>query len=99
MRRRARLRRVSERRLILLGQRIDMLAEFEGAGCVARDLVPGVECSGPVDPHEPLTRARGGSIVDRDNVVMVCRAHHSWIHRSPIEAHRLGFLVHSWERA
>ena len=99
LKRRTRLRRVSERRLLLLGQRIEMLAEFEGAGCVARDLVPSVECSGPVDPHEPLTRGRGGSIVDRSNVVMVCRAHHGWIHRTPIEAGRLGLLVHSWERA
>lgn len=97
MKRRKRLRRVSERRLELLGQRIEMLADVDRSGCAAHELVPAVECSGPVDPHEPLTRARGGSITDRENVVMVCRSHHSWIHRHPDESHALGLLVHSWD--
>jgi hypothetical protein len=46
-----------------------------------------------------LTRGRGGSIIDSENVVLVCRAHHGWIHREPVAAGRLGLLVHSWERA
>ena len=36
-----------------------------------------------VDIHEPLTRARGGSIVDVDNSMAVCRMCHDWIHRNP----------------
>jgi hypothetical protein len=99
LKRRKPLRRVSERRLLLLGQRIAMLEGMEWGSCVARDLVSHIECAGPVDPHEPLTRGRGGSIIDSENVVLVCRAHHGWIHREPVAAGRLGLLVHSWERA
>lgn len=51
------------------------------------------------DPHEPLTRTRGGSIVDRDNVRLICRIHHSEIHDTePGWAYELGFLAHSWDR-
>jgi len=50
------------------------------------------------DPHEPLTRARGGSITDPDNVRAVCPPCHQVItDRQPAWAYRLGFLVHSWE--
>jgi hypothetical protein len=50
------------------------------------------------DPHEPLTRARGGSILDRANVRMICRGHHDEIHsKEPDWAYSLGFLVHSWD--
>jgi len=45
-----------------------------------------------VDIHEPLTRARGGSILDPANTVAVCRACHDWIHRHPESATRLGLL-------
>ena len=27
------------------------------------------------DPHEPMTRARGGDILDRDNIRKVCHGH------------------------
>lgn len=100
LKRRKGVRRVSERRLELLGQRIEMLAGFgeNENGCHAAELVPSVACAGPLDPHEPLTRGRGGSITDRANVIWVCRKHHGWLHRNPDEAHRLGLLVHSWEK-
>jgi hypothetical protein len=49
------------------------------------------------DPHEPLTRARGGSVVDPDNVKRICRGHHREIHETePDWAYDLGFLKHSW---
>lgn len=51
-----------------------------------------------VDIHEPLTRARGGSILDVNNTLAVCRQCHIWIHDHPKEAHVLGFLKHSWEK-
>lgn len=51
-----------------------------------------------VDVHEPLTRARGGSILDPDNMRAVCREHHRWIHDHPAEATARGWLVPSWER-
>jgi len=60
--------------------------------------VPG--CHRPsTDAHEPLTRARGGSITDRGNVVAVCRDHHDEIHGEPDWAYAWGFLVHSWDAA
>ena len=49
------------------------------------------------DAHEPLTRARGGSITDPGNVKAVCRPHHDEItFEEPEWAYDLGFLVHSW---
>ena len=52
------------------------------------------QCGGrSVDIHEPLTRARGGSILDPANTVAVCRACHDWIHDNPESATRLGLLA------
>lgn len=92
------MRSVSKRRQRLLRQRSKMLAGVDRSVCEAAELVATIECAGPVDPHEPLSRGRGGSIVDRENVLMVCRRHHSWLHSHPVEAHGLGLLVHSWEK-
>ena len=50
-------------------------------------------CQGrATDIHEPLTRARGGSIVDVDNTLAVCRRCHDWIHDNPAIATELGLL-------
>lgn len=46
----------------------------------------------PHDIHEPLTRARGGSITDPANMIVVCRACHDWIHRNPKLATEVGLL-------
>ncbi|MER6942541.1 HNH endonuclease signature motif containing protein [Nonomuraea sp. NPDC000554] len=51
------------------------------------------------DAHEVLTRARGGSITDPDNIRAVCRPHHDEIGTEPVWAYELGFLRHSWEVA
>ena len=49
------------------------------------------------DAHEPLTRARGGSITDPGNVVAICRPHHDEVtFKEPEWAYELGFLKHSW---
>lgn len=45
-----------------------------------------------VDLHEPLTRARGGSILDPGNTIAVCRGCHRWIHDHPEEATAMGLL-------
>ena len=45
-----------------------------------------------VDIHEPLTRARGGSIVEIDNSIAVCRMCHDWIHHNPQVATDLHLL-------
>jgi hypothetical protein len=53
------------------------------------------------DLHEPLTRARGGSITDRENCIPLCRKHHDDITFRPESelgwAYQLGLLVHSWD--
>jgi hypothetical protein len=54
-------------------------------------------CGGPLDPHEPKTRGRGGDYLDENEVVLLCRDHHDWCHDHPLEATDLGLLVHSWE--
>lgn len=51
----------------------------------------------PVDVHEPLTRARGGSILDPDNALAVCRACHDWIHQHPAAAKDIGLLRSNYD--
>jgi hypothetical protein len=52
------------------------------------------------DAHEPLTRARGGSITDPGNVRAICRPHHRELtDEEPEWGYLLGFLVHSWGAA
>tara|TARA_R110002020_G_scaffold155677_3_gene336895 strand:- start:3044 stop:3415 length:372 start_codon:yes stop_codon:yes gene_type:complete len=51
------------------------------------------QCQGrATDIHEPLMRSRGGSILDLDNTVAVCRRCHNWIHENPAVATELGLL-------
>jgi hypothetical protein len=54
------------------------------------------------DLHEPLPRARGGSITDPGNAVPLCRGHHDMITFRPESelgwAYDLGLLRHSWDR-
>lgn len=45
-----------------------------------------------VDVHEPLTRARGGSILDEANALAVCRRCHDQIGAHPALSLRLGLL-------
>lgn len=48
------------------------------------------------DPHEPLTRARGGSILDRENIRLVCRPHNVMFASDEQPwMYELGFLIHS----
>lgn len=52
------------------------------------------------DLHEPLSRARGGSITDPGNCAPLCRSCHARItDEEPAWAYDLGLLVHSWEVA
>lgn len=44
------------------------------------------------DGHEILTRARGGSATEPENILLVCRNCHDWIHNNPVKAKQLGFL-------
>ena len=54
-------------------------------------------CANPSqDAHEVLSRARGGSILDENNILMLCRPHHSWVSEHPAEATKLGLLKSRW---
>lgn len=74
-----------------------MLSEFYTNVCAGAQLVPDVKCRGSLDPHEPLTRARGGSITDPSNLMWLCRAHHDFAHAFPDAAYEVGMLRHSWD--
>ena len=51
------------------------------------------------DVHEPLTRARGGSITDPANMAPLCRPHHDEVtFTEPPWAYEIGLLRHSWNR-
>lgn len=58
--------------------------------CVAKHLVPEVECAGPLDVDEITPRGRGGDWLDPDNCQTLCRLHHDWKHLHPAEATTLG---------
>lgn len=49
------------------------------------------------DLHEPLTRARGGSITDEENAEPVCRQHNDELTLEPQWGYDLRFLRHSWD--
>lgn len=94
------LRSMSHRTADRMSERQDAVARAmrrDGYRCQARDLVLDVACWGPLDGHEPLTRARGGDPYDVNQIVTVCRGHHEWIDREQDKAHALGLLRHSWE--
>lgn len=49
------------------------------------------------DIHELKSRARGGSITDKSNLVAVCRPCHTWITQNPKQALEQGWLKNSWD--
>jgi anti-sigma factor RsiW len=49
-----------------------------------------------VDVHERLSRARGGSILDRSIFVALCRACHTYITEHPAWAEAEGWALPSW---
>lgn len=48
------------------------------------------------DIHELKSRARGGSIIDHENLVAVCRPCHTWITSNPKMALEEGWSKSSW---
>jgi len=50
------------------------------------------------DVHELIRRSQGGSILDPDNVLAVCRPCHTRIGNYPQLAFDLGLAKHGWER-
>jgi hypothetical protein len=50
------------------------------------------------DLHEIKTRARGGSILDEQNIAVLCRICHTWITEHPAQALAEGWLKNSWDK-
>ena len=84
---------MSEKRRATLGLRKrvrEEVLERDAYKCVAKHLVPEVECWGPLDVDEIMPRGRGGDWLDVDNCQTLCRMHHDWKHLHPAEATTLG---------
>lgn len=99
LRSKARLRRSSKKRdreNRLRRKVVEKLAEERGTDCQAQ--VEGVCTGRAMDAHERLTRARGGSITDGRNILLVCRPCHDFITAHPLEAAERGLLRWSWQR-
>jgi hypothetical protein len=100
LRSRTPLRRMSVKRRRDLVKRAAVRVEVLGrdGGCVARDRLPQVDCSGPLDVHELVRRSqwRAGWLV-ADNAIVLCRSHHMWCHDNPLKARALGLLRASHE--
>lgn len=83
---------------------LDAVAERDGRGCYAADLVTVVRCGtmpgrAPLEGHEVIPRSAwpGGHLV-AENVRLVCPVHHDWIGDHEREARTLGLHGYSWER-
>lgn len=51
-----------------------------------------------VDIHELIRRSQGGSILDEENLMAVCRPCHNRIGNHPALAFELGLAKHGWEK-
>lgn len=89
------MRAVSKKRMKLVRERRKVLARIMGGPCEAR--LDG--CTGRAeDPHEVLSRARGGSLIDPANILPVCRPCHEFITTHPKDATERGLLKARWPK-
>jgi hypothetical protein len=86
------------------GGRVDVVREMldRYPACMASPRINAngarVRCAGrSVDVHERLPRSAGGSILNRSNLVAVCRTCHEWIGANRVEALALGLLVSRYD--
>jgi hypothetical protein len=80
------MRAVSRKRAVLLRERRKVTDAMKAEGDVLC-----VRCGRMAqDAHEVVSRARGGSIVDRENIVPLCRLCHDFITCNPLLAEREG---------
>lgn len=69
-----------------------------GYRCAAADIVPEIDCAGPLDVDERKSRGvNPGGHLDESNTQILCRAHHRWRTEHPDEAWKRGLRVKSWE--
>lgn len=69
-----------------------------GGRCCMVQLVPEVQCWGPLDVDEIKSRGvNPGGHLDVENTQLACRAHHQWRTEHPELAHERGLRKKSWE--
>ena len=76
---------VERRRLV-----IEILAQFP--------ICERCQVARSTEVHEVLSRARGGSILDKSNCKALCHKCHFWITTNPADAKAQGWLKNSWEK-
>jgi hypothetical protein len=89
------MRQTSAKRVHVNAKRSVVLTRLRASrdGCEIRH----TGCTGAMDDgHEILTRARGGSITDDHNILMVCRPCHTWVTNDPADAACQGFVLQAW---
>lgn len=88
--RRTRLNPVSKRRAKLNRQRtavLEHVREFQTWCSMCGKTGVGL------DAHELKSRAQGGSLIDLENIVLLCRDDHNWVTTHPKEAAELGWAI------
>ena len=91
---RSRINPVSKKRQQLNGLRRTFVRDLLQERMVCEARIQGCTWY-PTDVHEIKTRARGGSIIDRDNCLALCRSCHSWITEHPAWALENGYVLHA----
>lgn len=66
-----------------------VFAEYDGLATYTRKK--------SVDIHELVRRSQGGSILDEENLMAVCRNCHNRIGNYPALAFELGLAKHAWD--
>ena len=52
-----------------------------------------------VDPHHKLRQSTGREQTNEDNILMLCRADHEWVHDHPAQAREEGLLRRRFDGA
>lgn len=91
---RSKLNPVSKKRMTLNRERRQFVSEVLKFRLMCEARIRGCTMT-PTDVHEILTRGRGGSIIEPDNVLALCRSCHHFITIEPAWAKQNGFIV-SW---
>ena len=96
------LRRISRKRARQLAERAHVRQTVLERDVCCRGLavLPEIICSGPLDVHEIVRRSQDSSAwLNPDLCLLICRAHHRWLHDNPADAVRLGWLLHAEQRS
>jgi 5-methylcytosine-specific restriction endonuclease McrA len=91
IRRKTRLSRISIRRKLNQDAWVivrDAVARRDRGRCRLADPT----CWGPIDPHHIRPTGNGGERLDPDNVLLLCRKHHSQAHDNPAWGREQGVL-------